>query len=382
MTRPAPKTYGITGAHGQFGWHMRCHFLPFKEDINLKLAGRKTFAKPQNLAGFIARTDAIIHLAGVNRGSDEDVAQGNPHLARTLVSALDAALAQGKLSPLPHIVYASSTHAENDNLYGRSKREAGEILAKWARQNGAPYSELVFPHLFGEHARPFYNSAVSTFCHQLATGEKLSVHGDGQVELLHFQDAARQVSDILKEKRTGIIRMQGTAMSVRDLAERLTDLHESYVQKQIVPDLRDWTQMRLFNTLRAALYDNGYYPVTLKMHTDERGALTETIKSMNGGQSFFSTTKAGITRGNHYHYHKVERFLVLRGQARISIRKLFSDEVHHFDVSGDHQQYIDMPALHTHAITNTGEEELVTLFWAHEIFDPEHPDTVFEPVLA
>ena len=328
---------------------------------------------PGALAAFARGLDAVVHLAGVNRAAEEeDVATGNPALARLLVAALDEA------GGVPHVAYASTTHVDNDNAYGRSKQEAGEILSAWAARAGACYSEFVFPHLYGEYGRPHYNSAVTTFAWQVANGGAPSVHGDGRVELLHFFDAGGMILDALRRGASGSVRPAGETIAVRDVAARIEALAAAY-RSQIVPDLSESLDLRLFNIYRGFLYP-GYYPVRLTTHTDDRGALTETVKTHNGGQSFFSTTRPGITRGNHFHFHKVERFVVLKGKARIAIRRLFSEEVTDFFVSGDDLCYIDMPTLHTHAITNIGDEELVTQFWAHEIFDRDRPDTVFEPV--
>lgn len=363
---------GITGAYGQFGWHLRSRLIPEKE-IETVLASRETFSDPDKLCEFVQGLDAIIHLAGINRANDEqEISKGNPKLAASLVAALEATGAE------PHVVYASTIHIDKDNVYGASKRQASERLLSWAEKSGAQYTDFVFPHLFGEYGRPNYNSAVSTFCHQVATGKEPTVHGDGEVELLHFNAASNMVLEAVQEGLTGQVRPRGTEIKVKDLAARILTLDHSY-RNLVVPDLRDDLDLKLFNVYRGYLYPD-FYPVELKLHSDDRGSLTEMVKSNNGGQTFFSTTKPGVTRGNHFHYHKVERFLVVKGKARISLRKVLTDQILDFDVSGDVPQFIDMPTLHTHSITNTGDEELVTLFWAHEIFDPEHPDTIFEPV--
>ncbi len=362
---------GITGAYGQFGWHLRCLLFTHK-NVETVCAGRDEFSSPEKLQAFVTGCDAIIHLAGINRASEEEVEQGNPDLANQLIDALIAA------GETPHLLYASTTHIDNDNSYGRGKKKAGDILADWAEQKKAKFSTFVFPHLFGEYGRPNYNSAVSTFCWQIAKGETPTVHGDGQVELLHFHEASTALFEAIISDNLGMIRPRGVEISVKEVAQRIASLAASY-QNQIVPDVRDSLDLRLFNVYRGYLFPD-YYPVRLVTHTDDRGSLTETVKSHNGGQTFFSTTKPGITRGNHFHFHKIERFLVVKGKARITLRKMLTDETFSFTVSGDELSYIDMPTLHTHEITNIGDEEIVTLFWSHEIFDPDHPDTYFELV--
>jgi UDP-2-acetamido-2,6-beta-L-arabino-hexul-4-ose reductase len=233
--------------------------------------------------------------------------------------------------------------------------------------------------VFGEGGRPYYNSAVQTFCHQLANGEEMAINGKGELELLHAQDIAAAIVDAFERDHQGELRLRGRKLSVAEAAGKLIGMHRSY-SGGVIPDLRDRFDLQLFNTLRSSMYP-AFYPKELKLHTDERGTLFEGIKNLNGGQAFFSTTKPGVTRGNHYHYNKVERFLVVRGRAVIRVRRLLEDHVEEFSVSGDAPAYVDIPTLHTHSITNTGEEELLTLFWSHEIFDPEAPDTYFEPVL-
>ncbi len=362
---------GITGAFGQFGFHLRCRLF-VEKDMEVVSVGHEAFADDVRLRDFVSGLDAIVHLAGVNRASEDEVAAANPAIARRLIDAL----ARAKASP--HLLYASTTHVDGDTVYGRSKREADRILAAWAEANGAAFSAFVFPHLFGEFGRPHYNSAATTFAWQIANGEAPSVTGNGQVELLHFGDAANLIVEALRSGGGGERRPEGRKLSVSEMAERLQRLATSYVN-HVVPDLRDPLDLRLFNVYRSFLYP-GHYPVRLSTHADDRGALTETVKSLNGGQSFFSTTRPGVTRGNHFHVHKVERFVVLKGRARISIRRMFDEAIDDFFVSGDALCYIDMPTLCTHAISNIGEEELVTLFWAHEIFDPNNPDTVPEPI--
>ena len=238
---------------------------------------------------------------------------------------------------------------------------------------------LVFPHVFGERGRPFHNSVVSTFCHQIANGEERQVRDDAELSLLHAQDAADIiVAHAASSSSSGEVRVGGWPTTVRQLLMRLEGLAESY-DGGVVPDLRQPMDLALFNTYRSYIYP-ARYPVDVILRTDARGALFEAVKSLNGGQSFLSTTHPGITRGNHYHRRKVERFLVVSGQAEIRVRRLFDERIVSFHLSGDRPQFIDIPTLHTHDITNTGSNDLLTLFWANEIFDPVQPDTQAQQV--
>lgn len=365
----------ITGANGLLGRHVHLHLRanPAFRD-SLVLLDRYAFADDDKLAAALEGADWVIHCAGINRDTDERVEQGNRELAERLTKTLE------RVAATPHLFYANSIQRDRDMPYGRGKQAAHCVFDAWAARSGARYTELVLPHVFGEGGRPHYNSAVHTFCHQLATGDGLAINGIGQLELLHAGDIATTIIAAFERGQTGELSLAGRTMSVASAAGKLIDMHRSYTS-DVIPDLRDRFDLQLFNTLRSFLYPR-YYPKTLTLHSDDRGALFEGVKNRNGGQAFISTTKPGITRGNHYHFNKVERFLVVRGQAVIRIRRLLDDKVEEFHVTGDAPAYVDMPALHTHSITNTGNEELLTMFWSHEIFDPENPDTYFEPVLS
>lgn len=366
---------GITGAHGLIGWHARCAYLQEK-DIRAIPAGRAEFESAESLQAFVAQCDAIVHFAGMNRGEEEEVYAVNLKLAQDLVAACKAAQVK------PHILFSNSTHSLGESRYGASKRDAAEAFGTWAELVGARFTNLILPHVFGEHGRPFYNSVVHTFCSQIAKKEKPEIHIDGDLELLHASEvAALALACIRNENGPAIhsVQPEGVKMKTSELLEKLQAFDVSYRAERTVPDLRHDVDLRLFNTYRAALYPEAF-PVDLTLHTDERGWLFEAVRESNGGQTFLSTTRPGITRGNHYHYHKVERFLVVSGEAVIRIRRLFDDKVEEFHVSGERHQFVDMPTLHTHEITNVGESDLLTLFWSHEIFNPETPDTVWEKV--
>jgi UDP-2-acetamido-2,6-beta-L-arabino-hexul-4-ose reductase len=189
---------------------------------------------------------------------------------------------------------------------------------------------------------------------------------------------ARQIFELIQSKQEGELVIPGTPISVQEMLVKVRTLAD-YYNNHMIPDLRKPLDLNLFNTYRSYLYPK-IFPRSLELHKDNRGELFEACKSLNGGQTFLSTTRPGITRGNHFHLNKVERFLVVRGKAKIRIRKMFDDEILEFRVSGSKPQYIDIPTLHTHNITNTGDVDLLTLFWAHEIFDPKSTDTKAAPI--
>lgn len=362
---------GITGVAGQLGNYTRAR-LERHYGHTVVGADRATFSDPAALQRFCGDADVIVHLAGINRAAEEELREGNPALARAVV---DACRAIGKS---PDVVYSSSIHRDTDSSYGRAKVAAGKVLSDFCGAAGSCFTEIVFPNLFGEFTRPFYNSFVGTFCHQLAKGDKPTINSDAPVALMHYQTAADVIADAISTRAGGMLRPQGTATSVGTVAAKLAAFEADY-GKGVIPDLRDDFDLKLFNTYRSYLYPDRY-PVRLVRHADARGSFFECIRERNGGQTSFSTTVAGVTRGNHFHFDKIERFLVLAGTARISIRRLYTDAVQHFYVSGDTPSFIDMPTLHTHNITNTGDGELVTLFWSHDLFDPAKPDTYVEAV--
>jgi UDP-2-acetamido-2,6-beta-L-arabino-hexul-4-ose reductase len=368
---------GITGAQGLIGWHIRAWLHAHRPDIEVRLGTRDTFADPGTLARFADGLDAIVHCAGMNRGDDRAVEEGNLDIARRLAAACDAVAGAG--GRYPHVVYANSTHRDRDTAYGRGKRAAAELLGQAAGRQGAPFANLILPHVFGEFGRPFYNSVVSTFCHQLAVGETPGVQVDGDLELVHAQDVAARCVAAVATTENGDCRLTGTPLKVSALLRRLTELSDAYAGRNVVPELGDPLDRALFNTLRSYRFPQSM-PGQLVRHRDARGSLFEAMKAANGGQTFFSTTAPGVTRGNHFHTRKFERFIVCAGEAEIRLRRLFSDEIHRFPVTGETPHYIDMPTFHVHNITNTGTGELLTLFWANEIFDPAQPDTFTEAV--
>jgi UDP-2-acetamido-2,6-beta-L-arabino-hexul-4-ose reductase len=197
--------------------------------------------------------------------------------------------------------------------------------------------------------------------------------------LLHAGAAARSALDAVVNGTSGTLRPEGRDISVVELFETLRRFHVNY-QDNICPDLRDPFMRALFNSYRSALYPSGF-PRPLKLHSDARGTLFEAVKGGGGGQTFLSTTNPGVTRGDHFHLNKVERFLVLKGKALIRIRRVLSDEVWEYRVSGAAPAAVDMPTLHTHSIENIGDTELLTLFWTHDLFDPAAPDTFADEVL-
>lgn len=359
----------VTGAGGFLGWHLRV-LADARGGIELVSLGRDECADDEALALAIDGCERVIHLAGVNRGSDAEVREGNVRPAEVLARALP------RCDVPPFIVYASSAQVGNGSVYAEGKSTAGDLLRQAASRCGSRMAEVRLPNIFGEHGRPFYNSVVATFSHLLATGGHPELHEDRDLELLHVGEA---VALLLDTQEDGPVTPIGSVRTVGALLSRLTSFADTYSRGEI-PALVDRFSVDLFNTYRSFCAP-AHDAVALPRHEDHRGALVEAVKVHGGtGQTFFSTSCAGVTRGQHYHLRKVERFVVVEGAADIRLRKKFADDVVTYRVTGEHPVAVDMPTMWVHSITNTGSEPLLTLFWANDIFDPGSPDTYPEEV--
>ena len=354
----------ITGAGGFLGWHVRvlARALGLPEPI---VVTRDVLAAPDRLASALEGADRVLHLAGINRGEPDEVATGNITLARQLSAGLRACG-----TPPKTVVFANSIQAGNDTPYGDGKAAAAVLLSETTRWSGSEFADVLLPNLYGEHGRPHYNSVIATFCRTLADGGVPQVSGDRELDLMHATDAAALLLGVTGQAPT-------VRRSVRDLADQLDHFASTYRTAEI-PPLLDRFDVRLFNTYRSHLAPA---PVGLTRHADARGSLVETVKVHGGGgQTFCSSTVPGVTRGEHFHLAKVERFVVVRGEAEICLRRVLHDDVLRFRVSGDEPVVVDMPTMWAHNITNVGEGELTTLFWSNDLFDPANPDTYAEPV--
>lgn len=352
----------LTGAAGFLGWHTRLRLHAQQEHTVIPLTRDNWSQLPR----LVQTADAVIHLAGVNRADDtESVHSGNVALAETLASAISE-------RPGLRIVYANSTQCANGTPYGTGKAKALDVLSTAVRKVGGHLVDVRLPNLFGEHGRPWYNSFVATFV-DAATRAETPVLQDNDVPLLHAQDAAQELVTGLTTSRPQLD-PSPALRGVSDVWELLNDFATTY-RRGNFPDLSTKFHIDLFNTYRSALFP-GAYPIPLTPHTDHRGTFIETVRSLGGeGQSSISTTAPGVTRGEHFHLRKIERFVVVEGTATIKLRRMFHDNIVKFHVTGDQPGAIDMPTGWTHSITNTGRASLVTQFWTHDLYRPEAPDT-------
>ncbi|MFK8272395.1 polysaccharide biosynthesis C-terminal domain-containing protein [Capnocytophaga canimorsus] len=371
------KKIGITGQEGFVGKHLYHTLGLFTEEFERVPYNKSIFENENELDAFVSQCDVIVHLAAVNRHESEQVIyETNVGLVNKLIAALERTGSEA------HILISSSTQEERDNLYGKSKKEGREALVNWANTNGGKVTGLIIPNVFGAFGKPFYNSFIATFCYQLTHNQTPIVANDGEVKLIYVQEL---VAVILKEIRKGEGRPQYFVepTAVKKVSEVLALLEEykaKYFEKGEIPALNTPFELNLFNTYRSYMDYATHFPVKFTQHTDPRGAFVEVIRLGIGGQCSFSTTIPGITRGNHYHTRKIERFAVIKGKALIQLRKIGTDEVLDFYLDGNEPAYVDMPIWYTHNIKNIGEEELYTIFWINEPYNPEDADTYFEEV--
>ncbi len=369
---------GITGQAGFIGTHLY-NFLGLEDELERVPFEDAFFDNESKLREFIKQCDVIVHFAALNRHPDPQVIYDtNVRLVEQLIAAMEA------VDVTPHVIMASSTQEELDNLYGKSKREGRRLLDEWTEKTGGKFTGAVIPNVFGPFGRPNYNSVVATFCHKLTHGETPEIKVDNPVKLIYVNSLCRTLIKIIRGEITGnpYHVPHDAEKTVSEILTLLLKFKNLYFDRRIIPEFNDQFELDLFNTFVCYIEHGDFYPGKLTPHSDPRGSFVEVIKLDNtGGQVSFSTTHPGITRGNHFHTRKFERFAVIRGKARLQLRRVGADEVMNFEIdASDSPGFVDMPIWFTHNISNTGDEELYTLFWINEFYNPEDPDTFIEEV--
>lgn len=366
----------VTGANGFIGKNLILHLknkgytdiLEYDIDCPQKL-----------LEKYAKECEFVFHLAGVNRPKDtKEYKEGNFGFTSVL---LDTLKKSGNKAP---ILFSSSIQAAIDNPYGESKKACEDLIFRYGRENGIKTYIYRLPNVFGKWCRPNYNSVVATFCYNIARSLNITINDRETIlELVYIDDVAEEFINTLTNNENrgvdGLFKVQKTyTVKLGELADKLYAFKENR-KTLLMPSVETDFDRALYSTFISYLPANEFsYPLDMKR--DERGWLTEFIKSKSLGQIFISKTKPGITRGNHWHHSKVEKFLVIQGEAMISLRKIGSDEKIEYPVSGSELRVVDIPAGYTHSITNIGDDELITLFWANEIFSGDKPDTYYEKV--
>lgn len=363
---------GITGEGGFIGNHVRNTLgLHLHEFVHIPFE-RSFMNSAALLKDFVAKCDVIIHLAGVNRHEDPEIlAETNVDMARKLVEALESA------KTTPHLIFSSSIQELTENPYGFSKQQCREIFIGWSDRTGGKFSGLIIPNVFGPFGKPFYNSVIATFCHQLTHRETPVINNDSLVQLIYVGDLVNVILEEIREATSQFKRVVLPTKQIRvsEILSLLIDFQHNYFLQGIIPELKSSFELNLFNTFRSYIDHVSFFPVRYVKHTDPRGTFVEIIRLNGGGQFSFSTTLPGVTRGNHFHTRKIERFSVIKGKALIQLRKIGSEDTLDFVLDGDNPSYVDMPIWYTHNIKNIGDEDLYTNFWINEMFNPDNPDT-------
>ncbi|SFR48443.1 UDP-2-acetamido-2,6-beta-L-arabino-hexul-4-ose reductase [Robiginitalea myxolifaciens] len=392
---------GITGQHGFVGSHL-ANTLALDESLELIPFQRDYFEDSEKLQAFVAACDAVVHLAAMNRHPDPEVIYAtNVALVEKLIAACKAA------DHTPHILFASSTQESKENRYGESKLAGKELFKQWSEETNGRCTSLTIPNVFGPFGKPNYNSVVATFCHKIAHGEAVEVHQDNEIGLIYVNELVCEIIEAMglipkafpspitatetasetgkgAENTSASFRTHAIAprhfYKVTEILNLLLQFRSDYMENGEFPDVEDTFTRALFNTFRCYI-PTDHYPAPFTLHTDPRGSFVEIARTGSKGQFSYSTTVPGITRGNHFHTRKAERFAVIKGKAQIQLRKIGTDEVITYELSGEAPAYVDMPVWYTHNISNVGQEELITLFWINEPYNPEDPDTFFVDVV-
>jgi len=367
----------VTGAQGFVGKNL-CAVLRRRDDVTLYEYDLGN--TPEELTTALQQADVIVHLAGINRPrSPEEFTTGNAGFTGDICNKLVA------LGRTPKIVLSSSIQAALDNPYGVSKRLAEEELQRYCAETGAEGVVFRLKNLFGKWCRPNYNSVTATFCHNIAHDLPIEISDSArEVELTYVDDVvAAFVAEVDAPAPPGFrfaAPLSSRVVTLGELAE-LIRAFRGHRQTLLLPNYSDPFVRALYATYLSYL-EPEQYAYGLDIKADPRGSLAEFLKAPPSGQLFVSRTNPGITRGNHFHHTKTEKFLIVQGEGIIRLKHIMTGEITAFHIRGEEYRVVDIPAGYTHSIENVGAGEMVTLFWSCELFNPEKPDTWFEPVLT
>ncbi len=372
----------ITGAKGFVGKNLVAQLKNIQEGKvkntnfpSLTLYEYDVDTDPALLDGYCADCDFVFHLAGVNRPKDpSEYMEGNFGFTSTLLETLK------KHNNSCPVMLASSTQAVLDNDYGRSKKAGEDLLFQYGEETGAKVLIYRFPNVFGKWCRPNYNSAVATFCHHIAHGLPISVNDPSvHMTLVYIDDVVGELLDALENKEHSDGDFCKVPVEYKITLGEIVDLIYSFPasrEERSIPDMSDGFTKKLYATYLSYLPEDQFsYP--LKMNIDNRGSFTEIIRTKDRGQFSVNISKPGITKGNHWHHTKNEKFVVVSGRGVIRFRQPDSDQIIEYFVSGDKIEVVDIPTGYTHNIENLGDADMVTFMWCNECFDPERPDTYF-----
>ena len=369
----------ITGYTGFIGKHL-VNTLLYKNNFNkdnICLVNKNEFNNSTVLNKKLSDCEIIIHLAGVNRHHDSDfIYSENIRLTELLIENISV--------KTKTVLFSSSIQQDFKNSFGKSKLKCTQLFRDWAKSNNINFINLKIPNIFGPFCKPNYNSFVSTFCNKIVKSEKIEQINDNKIDLLYIDDLINKFIECIYnpiDKTCEIYKFDNTiSTNVVVVFKILKNQWNCYTNKNTIPEICSRLERNLFNTLRSFILLENYYPKKLHKHSDQRGFFSEILRTKGKGQFSISTTMKGITRGNHFHSRKIERFIVVEGEALVNLRKVDSDKVLSFKLNGSNLDYIDIPIWYVHNIKNIGRKKLLTLFWINEPYNREDTDTFVEEV--
>lgn len=366
----------VTGANGFVGRNL---VAELKNRGHNEIFEITRESDPSHLEKYTKQCDFVFHLAGINRPKNEsEFMEGNFGLTSQLLGLLK------KYDNKAPVLLTSSIQAEKDNPYGRSKKAGEDLLFKHYYETDAKVYVYRLPNLFGKWSKPNYNTVVATYCHNIARNLDIQINNpDAELNLCYIDDVLEEFMMALEGNPT----IQDDDFCIVPVTHQiklgeLADLIKSFKESRSnlsIPNMENGLTKKLYSTYLSFLPED-QFSYELKMNTDHRGAFTEFMRTPERGQVSVNVSKPGITKGNHWHHTKNEKFLVVSGEGLIRFRKIDSDEIIEYRVSGEKLQVVDIPTGYTHSIVNIGERDLVTLMWANECFDPEKPDTYYVEV--
>lgn len=367
----------VTGAKGFIGKNL---IAELNQRENMEILPVDIDTTEEMLDFYCQKCEFVYNLAGVNRPENvREFMEGNFGFATTLVEMLK------KHRNTCPIMNASSIQAVLENPYGKSKKAGEDMMLAYEQETGAAVYIYRFSNVFGKWCRPNYNSAVATFCHNIAHDLPIQVNDRSTVmHLVYIDDVVKELLEAMgghphRDAEGYCYVPVEHETTLGEIVDILYSFRESR-KNLMIPDMTDGSlEKKLYSTYLSYLpKDTFSYP--LIMHGDERGSFTEILKSIDRGQVSVNISKPGITKGNHWHQSKNEKFIVVSGRGRICFRRYGDDEVLEYPVSGDKIQVVDIPTGYTHSIINDGDTDLVTIMWCNECFNPDHPDTIYEVV--
>ena len=368
----------ITGNRGFIGKHLVNNIkYRYSNKLNILHFDKKDFNSNVTLDQKVKRSSVIVHLAGLNRHKDESkIYEVNINLTNLLIESISRTGFTGKL------IFISSIQEKQNNNYGKSKKESRNLFIKASKKYKFTFSGYILPNVFGPFGKVNYNSFIPTFCEKILNNDKFDIIENKKIELIYIDKVINEIvselnnnNSISKKEITPDIKI-----TVDEVRMKLLKFYAEYIENNTIPDISTEFDLNLFNTFRSYIKLNKFYPSKLKQNKDDRGNFIEILRNLSMGQCSYSITKPGVTRGNHFHTRKIERFSVIRGQALIQLRKIDSDEIFQFNLDGNSPSFIDMPIWFTHNIKNIGKDDLITLFWINEPYDFDNPDTYIEKV--